>query len=441
MDTNDIKRLLQKIVPRKASPQAIEYARIVNGVIYATDLDKEIEIDTGLSGLDGFLDVKLFYKSLRLESSMSRLEFDTWPDSIVEPGEFKRIAVCDYPKEDIFNSVKFSKFSPYIEIDKNRPCLNGVFFDAERGGKLVAVDGYTFIAENNPGVVKSFVLPEYTFTIIDRLPEIKEARLYRITSVYNTEKEKWEEKTFEIPDYSNAEEVKYKKIPTYYDFLELRGEGFVFRTRLLNDSIYLDYPKLIPEYSGALRVLSKEQIEIYITALKQIQPFTNEKTRLVMIYKNRIITRQDDLYRRVDLPFTPAPTEYERWVKGEEGYAVQETDEYFLVGFNCDYLIRVLTEALTIPSDTVTINYPQTVRTACVIPNKEKTLLIMPIVAVGEHDFDNQSMECLPLEHPAQVKKATKPKLDRRIEKLCLAMQQEKGVNVVLNILQGVDLI
>ena len=394
MEAKKIKTLLQAVV-NKNSPKIIRYAQLRNGILRATDLDKEIIIDTGTT-LDGFLDVSLFSKTLSLENSLNS-------DSTLSDADFPLPFEVGYFSEceryeldpELFNQ-DYSSYIPYCRKDKTHyaqhdryTCLQGINFDPQTG--ICATNGHVMKHENpSAEIAVPFIIHNESVKVLMHLTDCKTA------SIYSKE--------------------------GGCEYLAISGEGYAFSTKLL-ERPYPDWKACVPSKKACKEiVMSFSVVQELTAAINTLLPFTNPKTHLIKLSGNEVQAFNRDLEKDVRVRCSQDITP-------------------FKIGFDAQLFLQILSE---INAD-VTF-YFLSAAGACTIQEQNRTLLIMPLLIIEDIDAE-EGAETEPaykpeyLEPAAPKKKTVSKKLDKVTEKLVLDLQEKYGKKAVTDHLQAMELI
>jgi hypothetical protein len=436
MDTKTIKLLLNKIVPKKASLNIILYACLKDGLLIADNLEERIEIDTG-TNLTGLLDVKLFSKTLDLESSvasLSSLTEDDFPKAKTEETAYTVTPIS--PK--LFSS-DLAKYQNYVSTDITRNSLCGVFFNPDRNERI-ATNGHVLLLESFPeGCELSvpFILAARALPIFSVLPEITSAEYCS----YEPRREN---------GHINSEQSSY--------LLTLRGEGYTFYTTLVKDQ-YPDYLKTIPEPSSCCppTTVTRDYVILLIRALDKLLPFANKKNTLVVLDDEEIFVHNSDIRKhfRINLGSRLTPRlgmKYDTKVYDMTGERtlVAVSFPFGALGINATYFKNMLEEILKGEAEKFQFLFFRSNIGAIQVRTDNKIVIQMPLRILaddGGESITSYPAEYLTLEEvkPKATKpKATKPrtkKLDKQVESLVLEMVEKYGKKAVTDMLNNLDLI
>ena len=380
MEAKKIKTLLQAVV-NKNSPKIIRYAQLRNGILRATDLNKEIIIDTGTT-LDGLLDVSLFSKTLSLENSLN--SDSTLSDADFPlPFEVGYFSECErYELDPELFSQDYSSYIPYCSKDKTHYCLQGINFDPQTG--ICATNGYVMKHENpSAEIAVPFIIHNESVKILKHLTDCKTASIY------------------------SKEDCEY---------LAVSGEGYAFSTKLLKRP-YPDWKACVPSKKACKEiVMSFSVVQELTAAINTLLPFTNPKTHLIKLSGNEVQVFNRDLEKDVRVRCSQDITP-------------------FKIGFDAQLFLQILSE---INAD-VTF-YFLSATGACTIQEQNRTLLIMPLRIIEDAETE-PAYKPEYLEPAVPKKKTVSKKLDKVTEKLVLDLQEKYGKKAVTDHLQAMELI
>lgn len=352
MDVKYIKRLLGKVVPKKAANKVLEYAYIDRGVIQATNLDDFLTIDTGVADVTGFLNVPDFYKTLSLENNI--MPKDAFP-LISDWPAFPRGVTVDIDPATL--AIKWSKYIPHCADNRQtRGVLCGVYFNPELN-ETVATSGRTLLAEKSAGKIDTAMIVDMrSFPLLSVLPEITDASVM---------------------------DEKY---------LSVSGGGVAVITRLIGGP-YPHYPKAIPSPSVCQKVpITKATHDALATAIGMLTPYAPGATKLGILQGGEIfVYNQVDrkTHLRVKMPEAIAPETFVHNTCGGGARREPILTQRTYIGFNLELLGLLLNEL----DGEVVLEYGKTDIQPLVIRNSVKTLLTMPLRVEAVIDEADESMD------------------------------------------------
>jgi DNA polymerase III sliding clamp (beta) subunit (PCNA family) len=390
-----IAEICKNITPKKkSSVSCLLFIEVKEGKGFTTDLDQQFTFSADAA--DGYYDAARFYKLKNFSGAATDTDLvNDFPQAGL--GEKVRIPFTLDPGVLNCNLVAFAT-KACAAPNEARGVLRGIYFDRTREA-AIAIDGMRLRKRplaSKPSI--DFIVPSSSAAAIDAIYkycEVLEATIYASDSTGQ-----------------------------YDSFLQLKGEGWEYLTKLM-EGPYPEWWRVIPdEESQAYNEISKAEFAHLMAGIKALLPYANKKTNLMLLAENRLVTRcraNNENFYGVELDFVPFA-------------AVNQ------IGINAEYFLQVFSDALEY--ETVRI-MGKTALTGISIRQGENIDLLMPIRIVHEDEpIDYVTVPFVQV-HVGQVKPAKKApaKLDKKVEARILKLQESIGVEEILNILEGIDLL